>query len=151
MAGLNRAEIIGNLGSDPDLRTLDNGTGDMVATFSVATNETWKDKNTGEKKEQTEWHRVVAWRQLARVCGEYLQKGSKVYIAGKLQTRKYTGQDGVERYTTEIVARDMVMLDSKPSSGRPPHPGDVPAPPNTGGGGSVDEAPPSNYDEDLPF
>lgn len=102
MAGsLNKVELIGNLGNDPEFRTLPNGNG--VAQLSIATSETWKDKQTGEKKEKTEWHRVVIFGKLAEIASQYLRKGSKVFIEGALQTRKWQDQAGVERYTTEIV------------------------------------------------
>jgi single-strand DNA-binding protein len=104
---VNKVTIIGNLGKDPETRYTQNGS--AVTTFSVATTERWKDKNTGEMKEQTEWHRVVAWGKLAEICGEYLSKGRQVYIDGKLQTRQWE-KDGVTRYTTEIVAKYMKML-----------------------------------------
>lgn len=107
--GVNKVIIIGNLGAAPEVRYTQNST--AVTTLSVATTETWKDKQTGEPREQTEWHRVVMYRRLAEIAGEYLRKGSKVYIEGKLQTRKWTGEDRVERYTTEVVGNDMQMLD----------------------------------------
>ena len=107
--GLNKVLIIGNLGAAPEVRYTQNST--AVATISVATTETWKDKQTGEQREQTEWHRVVMYRRLAEIAGEYLRKGSKVYIEGKLKTRKWTGEDQVERYTTEVVSKEMQMLD----------------------------------------
>jgi single-strand DNA-binding protein len=107
--GVNKVIIIGNLGAAPEVRYTQNST--AVTTLSVATAETWKDKQTGEQREQTEWHRVVMYRRLAEIAGEYLRKGSKVYIEGKLQTRKWTGEDRVERYTTEIVGNEMQMLD----------------------------------------
>jgi single-strand DNA-binding protein len=107
---INKAIIIGNLGSDPEMRYT--GTGVAVVSFSVATTERWKDKD-GQMQEQTEWHKVTAWNKLAEICGEYLTKGSKVYVEGKLQTRKWQAQDGTDRYTTEIVAKDMKMLDRK--------------------------------------
>lgn len=107
--GLNKVLIIGNLGAAPEVRYTQNST--AVATISVATTETWKDKQTGEQREQTEWHRVVMYRRLAEIAGEYLRKGSKVYIEGKLKTRKWTGEDQVERYTTEVVGKEMQMLD----------------------------------------
>lgn len=110
--GVNKVILVGHLGQNPDSKTLDSGA--MVCNFSVATSESWKDKNTGERQERTEWHRVVAFRKLAEICAEYLRKGSKVYIEGNLQTRQWE-KDGEKRYTTEIVARDMQMLDSKPS------------------------------------
>jgi single-strand DNA-binding protein len=92
--------------------------GDAVANFSIATSEQWKDKQSGEKKESTEWHRIVMWRRLGEIAGEYLKKGSKIYIEGKLQTRQWE-KDGTKHYTTEIVAYSMQMLDSKPSGGQP--------------------------------
>ncbi|NQZ16655.1 MAG: single-stranded DNA-binding protein [Idiomarina sp.] len=107
--GINKVIIIGNLGAAPEVRYTQNST--AIATLSVATTETWKDKQTGESREQTEWHRIVMYRRLAEIAGEYLRKGSKVYIEGKLQTRKWTGEDRVERYTTEIVGNEMQMLD----------------------------------------
>lgn len=109
--GVNKVIIIGNLGQDPEVRYTQNST--AIANLSVATSEQWKDKQTGEPREQTEWHRCVAYRRLAEICGEYLRKGSKVYIEGKLQTRKWQGQDGQDRYTTEIVVQEMQMLDSQ--------------------------------------
>jgi single-strand DNA-binding protein len=107
MAALNKVMIIGRLGKDPEIRHTTDGT--AVASMTVATSEKWKDKSTGEKKESTEWHRVVAWRRLAEICGEYLQKGKEVYIEGKLQTRQWE-KDGVTRYTTEIVAHEVKFL-----------------------------------------
>lgn len=109
--GVNKVILVGNLGQDPEVRYLDNG--NAVANLSVATSESWKDKNTGEHKEQTEWHRIVIYQRLAEIAGEYLRKGSKVYLEGKLKTRKWTDKDGIERYTTEIVANEMQMLDSR--------------------------------------
>lgn len=110
--GVNKVTIIGNLGNDPEVRYMPNG--NAVANFTVATSESWKDKNTGEQKELTEWHRCVAYRRLAEIVGEYLRKGSKVYLEGKLQTRKWQDNNGQDRYTTEIVVNDMQMLDGKP-------------------------------------
>jgi single-strand DNA-binding protein len=128
---MNKAQVIGNLGSNPEVRFTQNGT--PVATFSVATTERWKD-NTGEKKEHTEWHRIVVWRRLAEICGEFLKKGSKVYVEGKMQTRKWQDQEGNDRYTTEIIGSSMEMLDgnqrdttSAQDPALPPGPGeDVP-------------------------
>lgn len=108
MATLNKATLIGYLGHDPELRYT--ATGDAIAHMTLATTETWKDKATGAKKEATEWHRVVLYRKLAEIAGEYLKKGSHVYIEGRLQTRKWTGRDEIERSTTEIVADDLRML-----------------------------------------
>jgi len=108
MAGINKVILIGNLGRDPEVRYTPNGV--AIANFSIATSEEWKDKDTGEKQERTEWHRIVAWRRLGEICGEYLHKGSQVYIEGRLQTREWEDRDGNKRYTTEIVAQNMQML-----------------------------------------
>ena len=117
MAGVNKVTILGNLGKDPEVRFMPNG--GAVANITVATSDTWKDKQTGEQKEKTEWHRVVMFGKLAEIAGEYLKKGSKVYLEGSLQTRKWTNQQGQDQYTTEIVLQGfngvMQMLDSKPS------------------------------------
>lgn len=141
---INKAILIGNLGADPEIRYTQSGT--QVATFNVATTERWKGQD-GQMQESTEWHRVVAWARLAEICGEYLNKGSKVYIEGRIQTRKWQDQSGVDRYTTEIVAREMKML--SPRGG------------GAGGGGGYDSSgpdslpePPSGYGgmgEDVPF
>ena len=109
--GINKVILIGNLGADPEVRQTAGGS--AVTTLSVATSDQWRDKQTGEMQEKTEWHRVVAFQRLAEIMGEYLRKGSKVYVEGRLQTRKWQGQDGQDRYTTEIVANDMQMLDSR--------------------------------------
>src|SRR5690554_417673 len=114
--GINKVILIGNLGADPEVRYTQNNT--AIANLSIATSETWKDKQTGEPREQTEWHRCVAYRRLAEIAGEYLKKGSKVYVEGRLQTRKWQGQDGVERYTTEIVINDLQMLDGRSGGGQ---------------------------------
>ncbi len=120
MAGVNKVILLGNLGQDPEIRYMADGT--AVTNFSIATSETWKDKQTGEKKERTEWHRVVAWRQLGELCGKYLAKGRQVYIEGKLQTRSWE-KDGVTRYTTEIVASEVQFIggnrDESAGRGRP--------------------------------
>lgn len=113
--GINKVILIGNLGADPEVRYTQNST--AIANLSVATSETWKDKQSGEQREQTEWHRVVCYRRLAEIAGEYLRKGSKVYIEGRLQTRKWQGQDGKDNYTTEIVCNDLQMLDSRGGQG----------------------------------
>ncbi|MDO9040930.1 MAG: single-stranded DNA-binding protein [Desulfocapsaceae bacterium] len=111
---LNKVMLIGNLGKDPELRYTQSGT--AVATFNVATTDRYKDKD-GQMQETTEWHRVVAWAKLAETCGEYLHKGSKVYIEGKLQTRKWQDQNGNDKFTTEIVAREMKMLSPRGGAG----------------------------------
>jgi len=115
MAGVNKVIIVGNLGKDPEVKFMPNGS--AVANITVATSESWKDKQTGEQKEKTEWHRVVMFGKLAEIAGEYLKKGSKVYLEGSLQTRKWTNQQGQDQYTTEIVLQGfngvMQMLDGK--------------------------------------
>ncbi len=128
---INKAILVGNLGRDPEMRYTQDG--QAVANFTVATSERWNDRNTNERREQTEWHRVVCFRRLAEICGEYLHKGSKVYIEGRLQTRSWEGQDGQTRYTTEIVAREMKMLDSRGGGGGGYGPDD-PGPPDDRGG-----------------
>jgi len=111
---LNKAMIIGRLTRDPESRTTPQGT--AVATIGIATNYTWTDQS-GQKQEKVEYHNIVAWRRLAEICGQYLRKGSKVYIEGRLQTREWEGQDGVKRYRTEIIADNLIMLDSKGGAG----------------------------------
>ena len=108
MASVNKVILVGNLGADPEVRYMSNG--EAVANVRLATTESWKDKNSGEKREVTEWHRVVFYRKLAEIVGQYLKKGSSVYVEGRLQTRKYTDKDGVERYATDIIAESMQML-----------------------------------------
>jgi len=108
--GINKVILVGNLGQDPDIRVFQNG--DSVANITVATSETWKDKNTGEQREKTEWHRVSMFKKLAEIAGQYLKKGSKVYIEGSLKTRKWQDQTGNDRYVTEVHATTMQMLDS---------------------------------------
>jgi len=114
MAGINKVILIGRLGSDPEVRYTPSGV--AVANFNIATSEEWKDKDSGEKKERTEWHRIVAWRRLGEICGEYLSKGKQVYVEGRLQTRDWEDRDGNKRYTTEIVASDVQFLGARDSS-----------------------------------
>jgi len=109
--GINKVILVGNVGVDPDVRYMPNG--NAVTTLSLATSETWKDKQTGDKQERTEWHRVVCFNRLGEIAGEYVRKGSKLYVEGSLRTRKWQDQQGQDRYTTEIVASDIQMLDSK--------------------------------------
>ncbi len=116
MAGINKVILVGRLGRDPEVRYTPNGV--PVASFSIATSEEWKDKETGEKRERTEWHRIEAWRRLAEICGDYLNKGKQVYIEGKLQTDAWEDRDGNKRYTTKIVAQNIQMLDSGGKGGR---------------------------------
>lgn len=113
--GVNKVILVGNLGQEPETKFMPSG--GAVTNISIATSETWKDKNTGQQQVRTEWHRVVFFNRLAEIAGEYLHKGSKVYVEGSLRTRKWQGQDGQDRYTTEIVASEMQMLDSRGDSG----------------------------------
>lgn len=137
MAGMNKVILIGNLGRDPELRYTPDGT--PVANFSIATSERWKDKTTGEKREKTEWHRIVAWRRLAEICNEYLTKGRQVAIEGKLRTRSWE-KDGITRYTTEIIASDVQFLGNVRNKNAPATP---PA---------QEEAPAEEVaDDDIPF
>ena len=112
-SGINKVRLVGNLGKDPDMRYTAGG--DAVANLSIATSESWNDNQTGEKKEKTEWHRVVFFRRIAEVCGEYLKKGSSVYIEGSLRTRDWEDDQGNKRYTTEIIGREMQMLGGRRS------------------------------------
>ncbi len=115
MASVNKVIIVGNLGRDPETRYMPNG--EAVTNIAVATTESWKDKSSGEKKELTEWHRITFYRKLAEIAGQYLKKGSQVYIEGRLQTRKWTDKENIERYTTEIIADTMQMLGSRQGMG----------------------------------
>jgi len=151
MASVNKAIIVGNLGRDPETRFLPDG--GAVATLSIATTDSWKDKSTGEKKEQTEWHRVVFFGKLAEIAGEYLKKGSQVYIEGSLRTRKWQDKDGQERYTTEIRADTLQMLGTRPrGDDREPERQGQPeqrtsrAQPRQGSGGKFDD-----MEDDIPF
>ncbi|MDX9874271.1 MAG: single-stranded DNA-binding protein [Spongiibacteraceae bacterium] len=127
--GVNKVILIGNLGGDPETRYMPSG--GAVTNITLATSESWKDKATGQPQERTEWHRVVFFNRLAEIAGEYLRKGSKVYVEGSLRTRKWQGQDGQDRYTTEIVASEMQMLDSRGQGGGS----------YAGGGEGFDQAP----------
>jgi len=147
--GVNKVIIIGNLGQDPETRYMPSGS--AVTNFTVATNESWKDKQTGEQKERTEWHRVSMFNRLAEVAAEYLRKGSQVYIEGKLRTRKWQGKDGNDRYTTEIIADEMQMLggggDFSGNSRGGGSGGD-----DKGGSGNAPPQPgPDEFDDDIPF
>ncbi|OOH91800.1 single-stranded DNA-binding protein [Pasteurellaceae bacterium 15-036681] len=115
MAGINKVIIVGNLGNDPEMRTMPNG--EAVANISVATSESWTDKNTGERREVTEWHRIVFYRRQAEVAGQYLRKGSQVYVEGRLKTRKWQDQNGQDRYTTEIQGDVLQMLGGRNQQG----------------------------------
>lgn len=118
MRGVNKVILIGHLGADPEPRYMPNG--DQTVSVSLATSEQWKDRTTGEVKERTEWHRLVAFRRLAEIMGQYLRKGSKLYVEGRLRTRKWQDQGGQDRYTTEIVIDEMQMLDSRRDEGAGP-------------------------------
>jgi len=143
--GVNRVILIGNLGQDPDVRYMPNG--NAVANVTLATSDSWKDKNTGETQERTEWHRVVFFRRLGEIVGEYCKKGSKIYIEGKLQTRKWQDKNGQDRYTTEIVADQMQMLDSRGGA----QAGGVSRPAHNSAPSSPAPAPDGDFDDDIPF
>jgi single-strand DNA-binding protein len=149
MSGVNKVILVGRLGKEPEVRNLDNGA--MVASFSMATSESYKDKTTGEKKEITEWHNIVAWRGLAEIIQKYVHKGDMVYIEGKLRTRMWE-KDGIKRYTTEVVADNMTMLGSKGSGSNN---SSTPSGYDThgGGGSNVDNSAsqPTTGSDDLPF
>ena len=167
MAGVNKVIIVGHLGNDPEIRTMPNG--DAVANISVATSESWNDRNTGERREVTEWHRIVFYRRQAEICGEYLRKGSQVYAEGRLKTRKWQDQNGQDRYTTEIQGDVMQMLGARNQAGG--YPSDMGAAPQpsyqarqTNNGGSYQssrpapqqaapqaEPPMDGFDDDIPF
>jgi single-strand DNA-binding protein len=152
MASVNKVILIGNLGRDPETRYMPNG--EAVTNITLATTETWKDRTSGERQEKTEWHRVTFYRRLAEIAGEYLKKGSQVYIEGRIRTRKWQGQDGQDRYTTEIEANEMQMLGRREgmgggegprdSGGRPAaRPAQSAPPPGNGGFNDVED--------DIPF
>jgi len=147
--GVNKVILIGNLGRDPEVRYSPNGS--AIANVTIATTESWKDKNSGEKQEKTEWHRVVFFGRLAEIVGEYLKKGSQIFVEGRLQTRKWQDKDGQDKYTTEIVANEMQMLGSRGGAGAPSddYSQDRPA---GGGGGAPSKAPAmDDFDDDIPF
>jgi len=136
--GINKVIIVGNLGQDPELKYLPNG--NAVTNISVATSESWKDKETGENQERTEWHRISFFNRLAEIAGEYLKKGAKVYIEGSLRTRKWEDKSGNDRYTTEIIATEMQMLSSKADSGHDSTPPQInPVSANTSSQGPLDD------------
>ena len=152
--GVNKAIIVGNLGRDPEVRY--SASGAAIANVNIATTESWKDKQTGETVDKTEWHRVVFFGRLAEIVNEYLKKGSQVYIEGRLQTRKWQDQSGQDRYTTEIVASDMQMLGGRGGGGgapaddfsRPAPSNEARAPAGDNAGGGM---PTSDFDDDIPF
>ncbi len=158
MAGVNKVILIGRLGRDPEVRYTPDGT--AVANFSIATSDQWTDKNSGEKREKTEWHRIVAWRRLGEICGEYLAKGREVYVEGKLQTRSWE-QDGITRYMTEIVASTVQFIGGAQGGGQRPQQGQGGyaggQAGNSQGGGQQDQGYPeppfqaNDQDDDIPF
>lgn len=157
--GINKVILVGNVGGDPDVRYMPNG--NAATTLSVATSESWKDKQTGEKQERTEWHRVVCFNRLGEIAGEYIRKGSKVYVEGSLRTRKWQDQQGQDKYTTEIVASDIQMLDSKGGSsssasyddaqGMPAASYQAPAPKKAAATEPAGHDPFEELDDDIPF
>ncbi len=159
--GINKVILIGNLGNDPETRYTQSGA--AVTNISLATSESWKDKQTGQQQERTEWHRVVFFNRLAEIAGEYLRKGSKVYVEGSLRTRKWQDQSGQDRYTTEIVGNEMQMLDSRGGGQMAPYPDQdygqqpqqapQPAPQAAAQAGGQAAAPASfdDFDDDIPF
>ena len=151
--GINKVILVGNLGQDPETRYMPSGS--AVTNFTVATNESWKDKQTGEQKERTEWHKVAMFGRLAEIAAEYLRKGSQVYVEGKLRTRKWQGQDGQDRYTTEIIADEMQMLGGRGGAGGGSFGGGGSGGSSGGGqqgGGNTPPAPgPDDFDDDIPF
>jgi len=146
--GVNKVILIGNLGRDPEVRYSPNG--GAIANITLATSDSWKDKNTGEQVDKTEWHRVVFFRRLAEIVGEYLKKGSKVYIEGKLQTRKWQDKEGNDRYTTEVVANEMQMLDSRGGS-TSYNQEEAPAAQPATQPATQEPAPAGDFDDDIPF
>ena len=144
--GVNKVILIGNLGSDPEVKYIPNGS--AVANFSLATSESWTDKSSGERQERTEWHRLVLWRKLAEIAGQYLKKGGKIYVEGKLQTRSWDDQSGQKRYTTEVVVDEMQMLDGRGEGGSSSAPSGDPGP---GAMESHAPQPAGEEDDDLPF
>ena len=154
--GINKVIIVGNVGGDPETRYMPSGS--AVTNLTVATNESWKDKQTGEQKERTEWHRVAMFNRLAEIAAEYLRKGSQVYIEGKLRTRKWQDKSGQDRYTTEIIADEMQMLGGRGGSGGSGNfGGDAPSGGGQqgggqqGGGNAPPQPGPDDFDDDIPF
>lgn len=148
--GVNKVILIGNLGSDPEVRYMPSG--NAVANISLATSESWKDKESGEMQERTEWHRISLFNRLGEIAGEYLRKGSKVFIEGKIRTRKWQDQSGQDRYTTEIIADNMQMLDRASGAGASGMP---PASPMSNTAPTQNQAPAAapaeQFDDDIPF
>ncbi len=148
--GINKVILVGNVGQDPETRYMPNG--NAVTNLSLATSETWKDKNTGEQQERTEWHRVTFYQRLAEIVAEYVKKGSKLYVEGRLQTRSWE-QDGVKKYATDIIANEMQMLDSRGSAGDSYSPSQSQAAPPPKNETPAQQAPADmdSFDDDIPF
>ena len=149
--GVNKVILVGNLGNDPEVRYMPNG--NAVANVSLATSETWKDKSTGEQQEKTEWHRVVFFNRLAEIVEQYVKKGTKLYVEGRLQTRSWE-QDGVKRYSTEVVANEMQMLDSRGGASQDFDGSQIAAASAAQSSQPQAAAPPQNFDnfdDDIPF
>jgi len=148
--GVNLVILVGNLGQDPDMRRMPNG--DAVAQITVATSEVWKDQQ-GQKQERTEWHRCVVYRKLAEIVGQYLKKGAKVYLEGRLRTRKWQDQSGQERYTTEIIVDELQMLDGKPANGQsqPQQQANQGAQQGQSASAGYNQQPEPQWDDDIPF
>ncbi len=144
--GINKVIIVGNLGADPETRYMPSGS--AVTNLSIATSEQWKDKQTGEQKERTEWHKVAMFNRLAEIAAEYLRKGSQVYIEGKLRTRKWQDRDGNDRWTTEVIADEMQMLGGR-GGGSAPMSSD--SGPSGGPSGGPPQSPPDDFEDDIPF
>lgn len=150
--GVNKVILIGHLGRDPEVRY--SASGQAIANITLATSESWKDKNTGEKQERTEWHRIVFFGRLAEIAGEYLKKGMQIYVGGRLQTRKWQDKEGNDRYTTEIVAGDMQMLGSRSGAGAPDDSFAQESSPATTGarsGAAKTAEAVEEFDDDIPF
>ena len=143
--GINKVILVGNLGADPETRYMPSG--GAVTNIRIATSESWKDKNTGENQERTEWHSIAFFGRLAEIAGEYLRKGSQVYVEGRLRTRKWQDRDGNDRYTTEVIANEMQMLGGRPGSGAPARSESSAEPP----AGAVPPPADSGFDDDIPF
>lgn len=146
--GINKVILVGNLGADPETRAMPSGS--SVTNISIATQESWKDKNTGDQQERTEWHKVVFFGRLAEIAGEYLKKGSQVYVEGKLRTQKWQDREGKDRWTTEVVANEMQMLGGRAGSGAPAAQGPAPTSPPQGSSDTPQDSPPP-FDDDIPF
>ncbi len=151
MASVNKVIIIGNLGRDPELKSLPSG--QPVANFSIATSEKWKDKSTGETNEQTEWHNIIMFGKLAEIAGQYLKKGSSVFIEGRLQTRKWQDKTGQDRYTTEIIANEMKMLGSRgdQSGSQPAQQPRSQSNQDARNKATFDAQAPAGFDDDIPW